>query len=198
MGPWTLSYHLHGVQEFILKTILEPKNVHEFLEILKKVSITFAEAQFEAGADIMTWADHATGDLISSKGYLQFLYPVHKQINRELKKLGPVILHTCGNTLDRVRYFAETGFEVFHFDSRNDPKKTIDMVQNKIILTGNINNPTTLLNGSIQDLKKEVFQALDAGIRLISPECAVPCNTINKNLIAIVDSVKEYTRRKFN
>lgn len=192
MGPWTLSYHLHGVQEFLMDTILEPERVHRFLEVFKKISIAFAEAQFEAGADILTWADHATGDLISSKGYVQFLLPVHKQINKELKKQGPVILHTCGNTMDRMQYFAEAGFEAFHFDSRNDPQKAMDTVQGKIILTGCINNPITLLNGSVQDVKKEVFKALEAGIKLIAPECAVPCNTSNRNLIAIVDSVKEY------
>jgi methyltransferase, MtaA/CmuA family len=194
MGPWTLSYNLHGVQDFLIETILEPEKVHGFLQAFKKVSLTFAEAQFEAGADIITWADHATGDLISSKGYLEFLFPVHKSITRELKSMGPVILHTCGNTLDRMQYFADTGFSAFHFDSRNDPAKAISIVKDKILLTGCINNPLTLLNGSTQDVRREVYQALHAGIKLISPECAVPCKASNKNLKAIVDSVKEFYR----
>lgn len=194
MGPWTLSYHLYGVQDFLVDTILEPEKVRGFLQAFKQISLTFAHAQFEAGADILTWADHATGDLVSPKGYEEFLFPVHKEINIELKKAGPVILHTCGHTLDRVDYFANTGFEAFHFDSRNVPKQIFQKVDNKILLTGCINNPEILLNGTTEDVRRQVFEVMDAGIRLVSPECAIPCRVPNSNLIAIVDAVKEYCR----
>lgn len=194
MGPWTLSYHLHGVHNFLLKTILEPDAVTEFLYTLKQVSVDFANAQFEAGADIITWADHSTGDLISPKGYEKYLLPIHKEVNKELKKSGPVILHICGYVMDRVHYLPDTGFEAFHFDSRNNPRKMMDIVSNKMLLTGCINNPKVLLSGTTQDVKQQVYEILDAGVRLVSPECAVPCGVPNKNLIAIVDAVKEYCR----
>lgn len=196
MGPWTLAYNLHGVQEFLIKTLLEPDMVREFLNRFKEVSIRFAEAQFEAGADIITWADHATGDLISAAMYKDLLLPVHQQINRELKKSGPVILHTCGYTLDRMKYFTETGFEVFHFDSRNKPLDAVKAVDGKIMLTGCVNNAETLLHGTVDDVKSQVFNILDAGIRLISPECAVPCRVKNENLIAIPCAVEEYWTKR--
>ncbi len=192
MGPWTLAYHLHGVQEFLIKTILEPETVKAFLKAFIEISLTFAHAQFEAGADIITWADHATGDLISAEGYKEFLFPIHRHVNNVLTKGGPVILHTCGNTLDRMDLFAQTGFEAFHFDSRNNPKEAMDIVKDRILLTGCINNPNVLLNGTKEDVKRDVFKALDAGIQLISPECAIPCRVPNQNLIAISESVKEY------
>ena len=30
MGPWTLAYHLYGVQPFLEDTILEPERVRRF------------------------------------------------------------------------------------------------------------------------------------------------------------------------
>lgn len=195
MGPWTLSYHLHGVQNFLMETILEPEKVRGFLQAFKQISLTFAKAQFEAGADLLTWADHATGDLVSAKGYADFLLPVHKEVTKELKKFMPkpipVILHTCGNTMDRLAYFAETGFDAFHFDSRNDIRKSLEIVGGKILLTGCVNNPQTLLNGTPEEVEQEVNTIIDAGIRLVSPECAIPCRVPNKNLVAIVNVAKK-------
>ena len=56
----------------------------------------------------------------------------------------PLILHICGNTLDRMDYIAQTGMAAFHFDSKNDPQAAMDTVAGRIGLVGNINNPETL------------------------------------------------------
>jgi MtaA/CmuA family methyltransferase len=53
MGPWSLSYHLMGMEEFLVSTILEPQRVRHSIESLKSVTIAFARAQIWAGADII-------------------------------------------------------------------------------------------------------------------------------------------------
>jgi [methyl-Co(III) methanol-specific corrinoid protein]:coenzyme M methyltransferase len=190
IGPWTLAYHLHGTANLLLETILEPQTVRQYLETLVKVPISFAHAQFEAGADLLTWADHVTADLISSKLYEELLLPIHQQCNRNIQKSGPIILHVCGNVIDRLDLFCQTGFEAFHLDSRNDVHTALSIVANRMLLTGNINNPNTLLNGKPEDVRKAVEFALDAGIRLISPECALPLWIPNRNLIEIVQATR--------
>ncbi len=190
MGPWTLAYHLFGIENFLIDTIEAPDKIDEILRILKDVSLKFAEAQIEAGADFVTLADHATGDLISPQGYARFLKPIHQEMAKEFD--GLFILHICGRTVDRMPDIAETGLDVFHFESKNTPEEARNAVGNKIILTGNVNNPETLLSGSKEDIKKEVFAALDANIEMISPECAIPLTTPISNLKAIVEGVEEY------
>ncbi len=196
MGPLTLSYNLHGVQETLIKTLLEPDTVHALLDRFKEISILFAEAQFDAGADMLTWADHATGDLISPEGYRDFIFPVHRDVNRRLRKAGPVILHICGRTMDRMPYIGETGFEAFHFDSKNDISGTMDLLGSVMHLVGCVNNPSVLLNGTPSDVKEDVYAALDGGITLVAPECAVSPLVPNRNLKAIAESVDEYMRRE--
>lgn len=186
IGPWTLAYHLHGTAALLMETILEPELVKRFLETLAQVPITFAQAQFEAGADILTWADHVTADLISAKMYEELLLPVHQNCMSRIRKDGPVILHVCGSVTDRLALFCKAGFEAFHLDSRNDIATACNIVDDKMLLTGNINNPNVLLNGTVKDVQDAVNKTLDNGIYLISPECAVPFWVPNRNLMEIV------------
>ena len=188
MGPWTLSYHLYGVEDFLMDTIVDTERVHAFLDKFKEISKKFALAQLDAGADMITWADHATADLVSPKSYNEFLLPVHKQINLDMKGTTN-ILHCCGNTLDRIPMFAETGFQIFHFDSKNDIKQSI-AAAGEMKLTGCINNPEVLLKGSPTDVKNQVSDIINNGIKLISPECAIPLKVNNNNLLAISEILR--------
>jgi MtaA/CmuA family methyltransferase len=190
VGPWTLAFLLHGTANLILKTNIEPDKVHQFLAVLMQTSIEFAHAQFEAGADILTWADHATADLISAKIYEEFLLPVHQQCNKILHKAGPVIFHACGPVTDRLELFCHAGFEAFHLESRNDIKEALQIVNGRIVITGNVNNPNILLNGTVADVRNAVDSVLEGGIQLLSPECALPCWVPSRNLLEIVNAAR--------
>jgi MtaA/CmuA family methyltransferase len=189
MGPWTLSYHLHGVEDFLMETIIEPDKTKEFLDRFRTITKVFAEAQFEAGADVVTLADHATADLVSPLTYKNYLLPIHKEINNTFKD-KTFILHCCGNTLDRISLFAEAGFKVFHFDSKNNIDEAIKAAGN-MKLTGCVNNPEVLLKGTRQQVREQVEVIIEKGIKLISPECAIPLKVRNENLMEISNTVRE-------
>jgi len=190
MGPWTLAYHVFGVENFLLMTVDDPAEVMRILHKLKEISVLFGEAQIAAGVDALTFPDHATGDLVSGEYYRRFLQDIHTEMTEALPV--PLILHICGATLDRMPYIAETGMASFHFDSKNDPQEAMDAVDGKIGLVGNINNPTTLYARGPAEVREEVFKCLDAGVQMIAPECAIPLATKLENLIAIPDAVKEW------
>ena len=80
----------------------------------------------------------------------------------------------------------------FHFDSKNDPAASVQAVEDRIALVGNVNNPVTLLHGSPAEVRQAVHSALDAGVPLIAPECAVPLNTPVDNLAEIPRAVREF------
>ena len=52
---------------------------------------------------------------------------------------------------------------------------------------GSINNPVTLLTGSVEDVQRECRRNLAAGVDILAPECAVPLTTPERNLRAIAD-----------
>jgi len=189
MGPWTISYHMAGTENFLLWSAIEPDKVRRFLDVLKEVTVLFAKAQFQAGADVVVLADHATGDLVSPKTYQNFLLPVHKEMVQRIG--GPLILHICGNCADRLRLFVEAGFDGYHFEWQVDAREAVKVVNREMALVGNINNPTALYRGTPEDVRKQVRYSVEAGVDIIAPECAVPLQTPLRNLRAIVEAAQE-------
>ena len=190
MGPWTLAYHVFGVESFLLMTVDDPDLVMRGLQKLKEISVLFGEAQIAAGADALTFPDHATGDLVSGEYYRRFLLEIHQEMAERLKV--PLILHICGNTIDRMDYIAQNGMACFHFDSKNDPQEAMDVVDGRIGLVGNINNPETLYARGPEEVRAEVYRCMDAGVSMIAPECAVPLATKLENLLEIPRAVRAW------
>jgi [methyl-Co(III) methanol-specific corrinoid protein]:coenzyme M methyltransferase len=187
MGPWTLGYHVFGTQTFLLKTLDDPDDVKKGLDCLKELTIRFGVAQVEAGADVLTLPDHATGDLVRPEYYRDFLQELHTELCARIP--CPLILHICGATEDRMPYIRETGFDAFHFDSKNDIQRSLGLMQDKCRLVGNINNSETLLQGDVEAVRQETRRALESGLALIGPECALPLACPLENLRAIPDTI---------
>ncbi len=187
-GPWTLAYHLFGVERFLMMTLDEPDEVHRILRALTDLPAIYAQEQIKAGADVVTLADHATGDLVSPEMYRDFLWPLHRELAAAIS--CPVILHICGDTADRIPFISRTGLACFHFESKVPASKARWLAGNRMSLMGNINNPETLLRGTPDDVAAEVEKCLQAGIEIIGPECAVPLTTPTENLQAIAQAAR--------
>ena len=190
MGPWSLAYHGMGVEPFLLLSLDDPDATKAILDALKQITIDFGVAQLEAGADAVTLPDHATGDLVSGEYYERYLQEMHTEFVDQIPI--PIILHICGRTVDRMGFIAETGMAAFHYDSKNEPPESMDIVKDKISLVGNINNPETLFAKGPEAVRQEVYKNLDAGVNLVGPECAVPLQTSIENLKEIPRAVRDW------
>jgi [methyl-Co(III) methanol-specific corrinoid protein]:coenzyme M methyltransferase len=190
MGPWTLSYHMAGTQNFLLALGMgEDAKVTKMLRQLIPATIAFINAQFCAGADLVVLADHATGNLVGPYHYEEHLLPIHQEITAQVG--GPLILHVCGDCSDRLELFARSGVDGYHFEWQVDSREAVRRVGDKISLVGNINNPQILLQGKPEDVYKQARYAIDSGVHIIAPECAIPLSTPLENLRAIVEAARE-------
>jgi len=196
MGPWTLAYHLFGVESFLLMSVDDPDMVLRTMHKLKEISVLFGEAQIAAGADALTFPDHATGDLVSGEYYGRFLLEIHQEMAERLKV--PLILHICGNTLDRLDYIAQSGMACFHFDSKNNPQEAMDIAAGRIGLVGNLNNPELLYARGPAEVREAVNECMDAGVNMIAPECAIPLSTKLENLIEIPRAVRDWCEEHYD
>lgn len=185
MGPWTLSYHMYGVQETLMDSAANPDKLRAFMKKLKEVTVLFGKAQIAAGADIIQISDHATGDMTSADTYRDFVLPFHKDLSQEIG--CPTVLHICGNTLDRIKYIVQTGFDCFHFDSKVDAREAVKEAAGNISLMGNINNPEVMLKGNTKTVAERTRYAIEAGVQIVGPECAIPIKTPTENLVEIVN-----------
>ena len=190
MGPWTLSYHMTGVENLLRNVGRgERDKVDKMLRQLMHVTKTFANAQFQAGADIVVLADHATGDLVSAAHYREYLLPIHKELTAQIG--GPLILHVCGNCSDRLELFAGSGVDAYHFEWQIDAKEVVKRIGDRVSLVGNVNNPETLFMGSPADVYQQARYAIEADVNIIGPECAIPLPTPMENLKAIVEAARD-------
>ena len=190
MGPWSLGYHCFGVEPFLLMSLDDPEKTKLALDRMKEATIQFGVAQIEAGADALTLPDHATGDLVSGDYYKRYLLDLHIEFADRIPI--PLIMHICGRTVDRMEYIAQTGFSAFHYDSKNKPGESMEVMKERISLVGNINNPETLFARGPEVVRDEVYQNLDAGVQLIGPECAIPLQTAIENLKEIPNAVRDW------
>ena len=190
MGPWTLSYHMAGTQNFLLALGMgETDKIAKMLRQLMPATIAFINAQFRAGADIVVMADHATGNLVGPYHYEEHLLPLHQEITSQAG--GPLILHVCGDCSDRLELFAKSGVDGYHFEWQVDAREAVNRVGSQISLVGNVNNPQVLFQGTPEDVYKQARYAIDAGVHIIGPECAIPLSTPLENLRAIVEAAGE-------
>jgi [methyl-Co(III) methanol-specific corrinoid protein]:coenzyme M methyltransferase len=119
--------------------------------------------------------------------YRDFLMPIHQELTQALE--CPVVLHICGDTLDRIGYIAQAGFTAFHFDSKVDAKDAAQAAVG-MPLVGNVNNPEVLLRGTPGVVETQARYAVEAGVCVVGPECAVPLRTPLENLLAIHRAVR--------
>ncbi len=188
MGGWTQGYHYFGVDHFLMGTLDDPAKTHRIIERLAEVTIRFANAQVDAGADCILLADHATRDLCSPLAYDEFLFPVHSRLAAEIH--APVILHICGDTADRIGSIARTGLAAFHWDTKTGmPSDVRRLAGPKLALMGGVSN-YTLLRSSPEQICADADAAVRAGIDIVGPECAVPLDTPLANLKVVAPGVR--------
>jgi MtaA/CmuA family methyltransferase len=193
-GPWSLAFHTFGVQDFLLMLALDPGKAKAILDKLKEVPILFGKAQIALGIDALKLVDHCSADLVSPRTYRDFLMPVHAEIHERLGGAVPMVLHTCGKTLKILPHIATTGLEGFNIDTVVDAVDARRAVGGKVALWGGVNNPSSILGGDYEAVKRDVYAALDAGYEIIGPECTVPLNCRYQTLARVVDAVRDYHR----
>lgn len=187
-GPWTLGYHVFGVEEFLVQTILNPDAVRRAMERLKEVTIRFGLAQFEAGADALCLGDHATRDLCSPDAYRDFLRDIHRELVERLT--GPLVLHICGDTADRIAHIRETGVACFHFDSKVPALLARELAGGRMALMGGTSNLEVVRSGTPEAIERDVLEKRAAGIDIIGPECAVPLDAPWRNLQLLAEAAR--------
>jgi MtaA/CmuA family methyltransferase len=182
-GGWTLAYHCFGVENFLIGTLDDPDETRRILERLMPVAVRFAQAQLDAGADCIMLGDHATRDLCSPRAYQEFVAPMHRELAQRIK--GPVVLHICGDTSDRIEMISQTGLDCFHWDTKTgSPQTARRLAGDRISLMGGISN-FELLKSTPESIRADAIEAVRGGIDIVGPECAIPLTTPLENLKAV-------------
>lgn len=190
VGPFTLAGHAFGSELLLRGTKRNRPLVKELLVAVADLSLGYASALLERGADAICVADPlASGDLLSPVDFKDLLVPALRRFREGLR--GKAILHICGNTSRMIPAMPETGFEAFSFEGPVvDAKYVKETLGDRMVLVGNVPTFGTLLKGTPEDVIRDSLYALESGVDILAPACGLPPHTPLANLRAMVEATR--------
>ncbi len=184
-GAMAEAADLRGVSPIMIDVSEDPAWVHALLEFCTLQEIAFAEAQVDAGADIIGIGDAVTS-LISPAMYREFALPYQRRIIDAVHSRGALArLHICGRTTHLLAEMAQTGADIIDVDSMV-PFDVAAATVAPAAICGNINPVTILMQGTEDDVIAGTLECrLKGGERFIAMAgCEVPDATPPANLRA--------------
>ncbi len=173
--------------------ILRPDWVRELLEMCVDVTISFAQAQVEAGADII-----GLGAAIASQNsptiYLEFALPYEQQIFAVGHETGALTrLHICGNSNQIIGEMVASGAGIIDLDWMVDMAKAAAVYGEDVSFCCNFDPVAVVLQGTPEKVLNATTTCLClGGPRAFSGAgCEIPDGTPHDNLFAQARSLRE-------
>ena len=185
-GALAEAADLRGVQSLLMDLVIRPSWVRDLLEHCVDVAITFAEAQMDAGADIIGLGD-AIASQISPQMYRTFALPYEQRIIAAIQARGGVArLHICGDVSHLLAELALTGADIIDLDWMVSIPSALEHLREGPCICGNIDPVAVVLNGDPQTVCAATLETLaDGRNRLfVAAGCEIPDGTPHENLDA--------------
>jgi uroporphyrinogen decarboxylase len=169
LGPLTMAYwYLMDPPTFSAALYDDPELVREICSAYVDWAVRAVECAARSGPiDAFYLADDwggGTGLLMSPKHLREFFLKPYGEIVAAMKRLGvPVIMHNDGRIWDVFDDLTATGINAYH---PVEKAAGMDLGQvkrrygGKLCLIGNINNKTTMVSGTPEDVRREALECL--------------------------------------
>jgi len=196
-GPLTCAGHLIGAENAMVAMMMEPDELKKLLTFICDFNTEAYKMELEAGQadaiDSLSMAEpSATGDMISTDDFREFVLPYVSKEHRAIRGCGtPSMLHICGNTTENLPVMIECGSNAISVEQTVDPYEIVKIADNKVCMFGNIGPIDPLWKGTPEQVKEAVNRSIDAGFRMIAPGCSFVIKTPGENLKAMTSAVKE-------
>lgn len=185
---------LMHMQEVFINMLDEPEAIQELIEICTQQGILFAQAQVEAGADIIGIGDAATS-LIGPALYEEFVVPYQKRMIQAVHDMGAKVkLHICGNINPVMHLIAQVGADMVDMDHMVDMERAAGILPEDCCICGNFNPVDILYDGTPDVVRQAVRNCMQVGGRnntFVAPGCEIPKDTPVENVHAIREALSE-------
>jgi MtaA/CmuA family methyltransferase len=191
-GALAEAADLRGMSNVMMDLVQNPSWLKELLEKCVEVAIAFAEAQMDAGAQIIGLGD-AVASQISARMYREFALPYEQRIFSAVKARGGIPrLHICGKTSHLLKDMAQSGAQIIDLDWMVDLQKAAEIL-GEITICGNLDPVSVFLQGTPFQVRQGVFaNAAAAAPHWISGGgCEIPDGTPVENLHAQSEALRD-------
>jgi uroporphyrinogen decarboxylase len=194
IGPFSLTNLLFSTSEVMIGLMNEPEKIHLVLEKCTQFLIEYAKAFKLTGANGIIINEPAAG-LISPKQCEEFSSQYVKRIVDAVQDdFFMVILHNCGNAKPLIPLLLSTGAVGLHFGNFIDMGEILPQIPENRLAFGNIDPVQVLKNGSVNDVKTEVWLLLEKMAPyknfVLSSGCDIPPGTPLENVEDFFDTLE--------
>ena len=192
--PLGVAKYLAGNKnEPVLQTLREDRAaMHAALRVITETFTAYAIACMEQGASGIFYATNgwASASMLSADQYREFGEQYDLEFLDAIKSRSKFnILHNCGTHI----YFdqlAEYPVQAINWGAKavGNPDLGAGKKRSGRVVMGGISQKTTLKNGSPEQVREEVSQAIeltDGTHFLLAPGCSIPPETPTRNLVAV-------------
>jgi uroporphyrinogen decarboxylase len=205
-GPFSLACEIRGMSEFLLDIALneKPNEINQLLDFCRQVCHRYAIAQIEQGAHATSIGDSTSGpDVISPKYYRKFAYPHVKKLANDLKSENIILAyHICGNSTPIIKEMVGSGAAILEIDQKADLQISKDAAAGKATLLGPIDPSDVMANASTDVVVEKCREAIDilapGGGFILGPGCALPASTPDDNILAMIETAREFGQFESN
>ena len=184
-GPLAESCDLAGVNDVLLKLVMEPDFVKYLIDKTMVTAKEFAVAQIEAGCDIIGVGD-AICSQISAENYQDFIKEMHTELVEFIKSRGArVKLHICGNITHLLKDIKDVDPDILDIDWMVGMDEARSLLGDKIIRCGNLDPVSVIQDKGYKELAEEthLLCSKEKGNRFIlSGGCEITAQTPAENL----------------
>jgi uroporphyrinogen decarboxylase len=193
IGPFSLASRLIGVSEALELTIADPELVHAVVDKAAQFLAAHLQAIKAAGADGVLMAEPAAG-LLSPRGLAGYSSAYVRRIASSVEDGHfALVLHNCAARAVHLASVMDAGASILHFGSPMDLAAALDRVDGGVVVCGNIDPASVLVQGSPTQVRAEVRKVLAAGEGhrnlVVSSGCDVPPDAPLANLDAFFDEL---------
>jgi uroporphyrinogen decarboxylase len=203
IGPLTTAMLIFGFETLLLNLQIDPFMIEEVFKISCNFYNIAAKKMIEAGVDAIFVCEDLgfkTGIFASPDIYRRHLFPyLFDQIDKINKNKIPVLFHSDGNINEITDDLVGAGITALHPIER---KSSMDLSSirkrygNNLCLIGNINASTTLVNGSSEEIEKEVKEAINTagkeGAYILASDSDYHDGIPPENFIHMIDTGKKF------
>jgi MtaA/CmuA family methyltransferase len=188
-GPCAEAADLRGINRLMLDFYDDPDFVHELMDFVVELGISFGLAQVDAGAEAIGIGD-AAASLIGPALYDEFVWPGEQRLVNAMHDAGVICrLHICGNNRRFLPHAAKLGCEIIDIDAPVTMVAARQAVGAEQVICGNLDPVRSIHDGAPDEIFAKFGACHDqAGPRyIVGGGCEIPRRTALPNFQAIVD-----------